>query len=294
MKPIFFVHNQKCGGTSFATALKNCSIDYIPTRSINLDTRNPAFIHALDCSPGTIIAGHPSQIKYKSVENAYQFFQHIYSNYTLIFPVRHPSRVILSWIFYYNTRIRKSLDSKYGTSLTHEKPYASLLKYDKKLLRFAAHLSYSTGSNILSNHEFKIHSNDVTEVLIEFLKYCAFHVRGASSHSPALNFTRNLTLPIKELNASIQSSTKIPPTAIYKLIDILDICIFNSDKVYSCSNQHPAYKYFGGNFIEKLKRTRKNSSQYPNGIVPAYDHKKVDLFYESLYPSEFQIFNQAI
>ena len=294
MKPIFFVHNQKCGGTSFAAALRDCSINYIPTSSINLDLTNHESIRAASCKPGTIIVGHPSHVKYKSTESAYDFFQHIYSNYKLIFPVRRPSRVILSWVFYYNTRIRKSLDNKYGTASDYRKPYTSLLKYDKKLLGFAAHLSYSTGIKLLNHHQFGINENNVTDVLIEFLKYCAFHVRGASSHSPALNFTRNLTLPIKEFNTSIQNSMPIPPAAINKLINTLDICIFNSDKLYSCSNEHPIYDYFGDNFIEKLKCTRKNLSQYPNGTVPQYNIKKVDSFYENLYPSEYLIFNHAI
>ena len=293
MKPIFYVHNQKCGGTSFASALTKCSINYIPTSSINLETKNSSFIDSINCKPGTIIVGHPSHVKYKSSENAYQYFRHLYANYKIIFPVRNPSRVILSWVYYYNTRIQNSLNNKYGSAFAEKTPYTSLLEYDHKLLGMAAHLSYSIGDKYLNSQGFEIDNSKTTEILIEFLKYCAFHVRGTSSHSPALNFTRNLTIAIKEFNILIQNSLPISPSALEKLIENIDICIFDSDKTYATSTKHPISKYLGNHFADELTLTRKNTSRYPNGMAPSYHHKRVDSFYENLYPSEFQIFKHA-
>lgn len=294
MKPIFFIHNQKCGGTSFASALEDNSINYIKTSSINLATRNLCFQKAINPKPGTIIAGHPSHIKYSSSEQAYRFFGYIYSNYKLIFPVRHPSRVILSWLYYYNTRIHSSLLAKYGNIELDKTPYTSILNYDQKILRMADHLSYCLRTKYIDKEGFYINAQNITEILVEFLKYCAFHVRGESSHSPALNFTRNLILPLKKLNILAQNSLPFPTSTLDQLLNSLDICIFDSEKIYKNPQLHPISKYFDNNFVNTFTATKKNTSKYPQGKAPTFRSQEINSFYEKLYPTEFQIYRHAI
>mgnify|MGYP001284405868 CR=1 FL=1 len=157
----------------------------------------------------------------------------------------------------------------------------------------AKHLSYSLRTKSIDKEGFCINAQNITEILIEFLKYCAFHVRGQSSHSPALNFTRNLVLPIKNLNILIQNSLPFPAIAIDQLLKSLDICIFDSDKLRTSSQSHPIYKYFDSSFIDTFMATRKNISRYPNGKAPAFRSQEIDFFYEKLYPTEFQIYRHC-
>ena len=105
MKPIFFIHNQKCGGTSFIAALRSICPSVILTSSIDVDNENKEFCSTLQ-DKNIIIAGHPSHIKYKSSKKMYEYVTYLYSNCKIIFPTRDPLNIILSWIYYYNTRIQ--------------------------------------------------------------------------------------------------------------------------------------------------------------------------------------------
>lgn len=284
------MHTPKCGGTSISRALKESSIAYIPTSSINVNKNSQACKLILSPDTNWLVFGHSFHIPEPLTQEAkikyLKIISILYSDTRILMPTRHPVQLMRSWMHYYKTRINQFIQSECSDS--NYSPLDRLPKFSK-LGRFHHIISQVCNSRYPSSPQigFVLEAKDEQENLSNFLRAILFE----KGLTPAWSHTLQLFYPHREQILS-KLKRNIPFTLdLSSLLSDNRLFLYDS-QVYSSIAVDQLTSHFGVTFVTRLLKLSENKSQLKNPFQTSNLHS-FSATYSRLFPCEFQIYNKS-